>query len=84
MSLIQSKLPHDAVEHLELNKTRTSNWNAMSMVEVLSTYIRARELAEPAEKSKICSRDHITVSEAFALNENPPDDHIQPNPKCHF
>ena len=51
VSLIQSKLPHEAIEHLELNKPRTSNWNAMSMVEVLSTYIRAKEQAEPAKKS---------------------------------
>ena len=81
VSLILSKLPHEATEHLELNKPRGSTWNTMSLLGVLGTYVHAKEQAEPAKETKTSS--HITVSEAFAINENR-DEYTQPTPKCHF
>ena len=81
VSLILSKLPHEAIEHSELNKPRGSTWNTMSLLGVLGTYVHAKEQAEPAKKTKTSS--HITVSEAFAINENR-DEYTQPTTKCHL
>ena len=57
----------------------------MCLIDVLGTYTCAKEQVKPAKKTKSSDWDHITISEAFAINETPSNgDHTQPTPKMPF